>query len=108
MSKENLKEYNNGALWMLEEDGSYLLGITQQGIDQAGSIIAIDLSEVGDEFEAGDWVGEIRGKDFVLEIVAPFDLTLQERNEIIMEQPALLEDDPTGDAWLLKVEKRDG
>lgn len=106
MKKENLTEYNNGSLWSLAEEENFLLGITQSGLDQAGSIIAIDLSEAGDEYDAGDWIGEVRGKDLVLEIVAPFDLRLIERNEEILEQPSILEDDPTGDAWMLKVEKR--
>lgn len=108
MSKENPAEYNNGLLWLLEEGSAFLLGVTQQGLDQAGAITGIDLAEAGDEFDAGDWVGEIRGKDFVLDLVAPFDLSLLERNDEIIDQPNILEDDPTGDAWLLKVEKRNG
>lgn len=104
--KENLKEYNNGLLWMVDEDEFILIGITQHALDQAGSLIAIDLAEPGDEFDSSDWIGELRGKDNVIEIIAPFDLLVKERNEEILQQPSFLEDDPTGDAWVLRVEKK--
>lgn len=103
-----LKEYQEGLFWSSEEDGALVIGVTQSALDQAGSVVEIDISEKGDEFEAGDWIGEIRGKNSVVEIVAPCALRVTERNDELLEQPALVEDDPTGDAWVLRAERLDG
>lgn len=102
---KELKEYNEGLLWSLEEGEGHLIGVTQQTLDSAGAVAEIDAADAGDEYEAGDWIGEIRGKNSVIDIVAPFDLKVVERNEEVLSQPALLEDDPTGDAWILRVER---
>lgn len=102
------QEFQDGLLWRSEEESLVVIGVTQSALDQAGAISEIDMAEKGDEFEAGDWIGEIRGKNSTVEIVAPFGLRVTERNEELLEQPAMIEDDPTGDAWVLRVEKVDG
>jgi glycine cleavage system H protein len=103
-----LREFNEGLLWQSEEEGALVIGVTQQAIDQAGTVAEIEVSDSGDEFEAGDWIAEIRGKNAVVEVLAPYALRVTERNEELLGQPSLLEDDPTGDAWILRAEKLDG
>ncbi len=106
--KELLQEFQEGLVWKVEEGSGFTIGVTQSGLDQAGAIQEVEIAETGEEFEAGDWIAEIRGKASLLEILAPFDLRISERNEEILEQPGILEDDPTGDAWMLRVEQLDG
>lgn len=101
-----IQEYQEGLLWKSEGDGSHLFGFTQSALDLSGSVISVDLADEGDEFKAGDWMGEVQGQNSTVEIVAPFDLKVIERNEDVMEQPALLEDDPTGDAWVIRAERQ--
>jgi glycine cleavage system H protein len=103
--KEELQEYQEGLLWMVEEGDALTIGVTQSAIDMVGSVQGVEIADNGDEFEAGDWIGEIQGKDNMVEIVAPCRLRVTERNKEILEQPALVEDDPTGDAWMVRVEK---
>ncbi|MGE3260893.1 MAG: glycine cleavage system protein H [Bacteriovoracia bacterium] len=104
-----LTEFKEGLLWRIEEGESlFLVGVTQEALDSAGTIQALDLSDVGDEFEEGDWIGEIQGKNSLVEITAPFSLRIVESNREIREQPGLIEDDPTGDAWILRVERING
>jgi len=105
--KESLQEFQEGQCWKTQEGDSLTIGATQSGLDLAGAVIEVEISDPGDEFEAGDWIGEIRGKDGVLEILAPCNLRLTERNEEVIEQPGVLEDDPTGDAWMMRAEKLD-
>jgi glycine cleavage system H protein len=68
----------------------------------------VELADAGDEFETGDWIGEIRGKNSLVEIFSPCHLRIAERNEELLGQPSMVEDDPTGDAWMLRAEKLDG
>jgi glycine cleavage system H protein len=103
---KDLKEFQDGELWMMEDGESFLIGVTQSALDAAGALSELDASEAGDEFEAGDWIGEIRGKNQTLDITAPFDLRVVEKNEEVIRQPSLVEDDPTGDAWVLRVERK--
>lgn len=103
--KEELQEYQEGLLWKVEEGDALTIGVTQSAIDMVGSVQGVEIADNGDEFEAGDWIGEIQGKDNLVEIIAPCRLRVTERNNEILEQPALVEDDPTGDAWMVRVEK---
>jgi glycine cleavage system H protein len=105
--KESLQEFQEGLLWKTDDGEQVTIGVTQSAIDQVGTVAAVDLADTGDEFDAGDWIGEIRGKELTVELLAPCRLRIAERNEDILEQPAVLEDDPTGDAWMLRVEKLD-
>lgn len=105
---KQIQEFNEGLSWKLEEGGSLVLGVTQSALDLAGSVTEIEMSDNGDEFEAGDWIAEIRGKNSVVDLLAPCALKVVERNDELLGQPALLEDDPTGDCWILRAEKIDG
>lgn len=105
--KELLQEYQEGLLWKIEEGEALTIGVTQSAIDQAGAVSGLDSADAGDEFEAGDWIGEVQGKESTVEIVAPCRLRITERNQELLDNPALLEDDPTGDAWLLRAERMD-
>lgn len=105
--KDTPQEYQDGLLWKIEDGEQLTIGVTQSAIDQVGTVAEVELADAGDEYEAGDWIGEIRGKETTVEVLAPCKLRVSERNEELLEQPSVLEDDPTGDAWMLRVEKLD-
>ena len=105
--KDSIQEYQDGLLWKRPDEDQLTIGVTQSALDQAGAVADIDLADPGDEYELGDWIGEIRGKEALIELVAPCRLRVMERNEEVLEQPSVLEDDPTGDAWMLRVEMLD-
>lgn len=101
MSAE-LEEYGGGALWFSMDDGVVIVGATIAGIQSLGVINHIEFAEVGDEFRKGDWIAEINGSEGALQVVAPEDLTVEEFNTELVTEPSFLEDDPTGDGWLLR------
>ena len=108
MSKpSSLNEYGEGMFWTSVAGNSTLIGVTQETINSVGDVEEIELAEVGDEFEEGDWIGEIRGRETAIEILAPYPLEIEEANETVVSDVGMLADDPTGDAWLLRVKKRD-
>lgn len=102
--KDTLQEYQDGLLWKTTEGDQLTIGVTQSALDQVGAVAAVEIADAGDEFEPGDWIGEIRGKESTVEVLAPCRLRVSERNEEVLDQPTTLEDDPTGDAWMLRVE----
>ncbi|MGZ3649732.1 MAG: glycine cleavage system protein H [Bdellovibrionota bacterium] len=105
--KESPQEFQEGLLWQTAEGDLLTIGVTQSALDQVGTVQEIEIADAGDEFEAGDWIGEIRGKETLVEMLAPCRLRISERNEQVLESPSVLEDDPTGDAWMMRVEKLD-
>ncbi len=105
---KELQEFQNGLQWKIQEGNQLTLGITQSALDQAGTLIDVDLGDEQDEFESGDWIGELRGKNSTVELVAPESIRVMEINREVVEQLSQLEDDPTGDAWLIRAEVMDG
>jgi glycine cleavage system H protein len=105
---KELQEFQNGLQWKIQEGNQLTLGITQSALDLAGALIEVDLGDEQDEFEAGDWIGELRGKNSTVEMVTPENIRVMEINREVIEQLSQLEDDPTGDAWLIRAEVLDG
>ena len=101
---KELEEFQNGLQWKIQEGKILTLGITQSALDQAGALVELELADEEDEFEAGDWIGELRGKNSTVDLLAPVNGKIVEVNREILEQLSQLEDDPTGDAWLLRAE----
>lgn len=100
MSKNarEIREYAGGYLWWAGQEVGRVLGVTELAITDLGDMEGVDLPEPGQEFSDGDIMGELTGRNQSIEITAPFKLRVEEVGDT-----ELLADDPTGDAWLLRV-----
>jgi len=103
--EEQLKEYENACLWYIDDGVTVTIGITQKAIDLVGGVTDVDLAEVGDELTDKASAGEIFGKNTSMEVLTPCSMRITEWNEEVMASVNFIEDDPTGDAWLLRGEK---
>ncbi len=101
---KELEEFQGGLQWKIQEENLLTLGITQSALDLAGALVEVELADVEDEFAKGDWMGELRGKNQTVDLLAPADLRILEVNREVLDQFSQLEDDPTGDAWLIRAE----
>jgi glycine cleavage system H protein len=90
--------------WVLVEGAVATIGITAYAAAQLGDIVYLDLPDVGTEVAGGSIVGEIESTKSVGELFAPVDGTVVEKNEGVESSPELVNSDPLGDGWLLKVE----
>ena len=99
---DTIKESSNGRLWHAPDNEAFVFGLTQLAVEECGAIVEIELPEPGEFFSAGEMMGEIQGRNAAVALVAPCDLTILESNEVVQENFALLDDDPIGDAWLLR------
>ncbi|MCO5142023.1 MAG: hypothetical protein M9962_02910 [Oligoflexia bacterium] len=100
----DLVEYQNGLLWMRKEGNFYILGFTQLAIESIGSPDELELIEVDDEVESGGWIGELKSRSASVALLAPEGGKIVEINEDLIDQVQLVEDDPTGDAWAVRME----
>lgn len=80
------------------------IGITDTAQDALGDIVYLELPSVGDEITAGAVIGEIESTKSVSELFSPVTGTVAEVNQDAIDDPALVNSDPYGAGWLLKVD----
>ena len=100
--------YSEEHEWVALEGTTATIGITDFAADALGDIVFVELPEVGAELSRGDVFGEAESTKSVSELYAPVTGTVVEINDAVVDDPALLNSAPFGDAWLIKVEVADG
>ena len=88
---------------MLVDGDTALVGITAYAADKLGDVVFVELPAVGSSVAAGTVVGEIESTKSVGELFAPVNGTVVETNEAVVNSPELVNSDPFGAGWLLKV-----
>ena len=83
--------------------GTATIGITDYAADQLGDVVFVELPDAGSEVEAGKVVGEIESTKSVGELFAPVSGTIAEANSAVIDNPELVNDDPFGAGWLIKL-----
>ncbi|MFT4220828.1 MAG: glycine cleavage system protein GcvH [Microbacterium sp.] len=79
------------------------IGITDYAADKLGDVVYVDLPAAGAAVVANDVCGEIESTKSVGELYAPLDGTVVEVNDAAVDDPSLVNADPFGDGWLLKL-----
>lgn len=80
------------------------VGITDVAADALGDIVYLELPAVGATVAAGTVVGEIESTKSVSELFSPVSGTVVEVNDAAVDDPAMVNADPYGAGWLLKIE----
>lgn len=102
-TKEEL-QYTAEHEWVLVEGSVATVGITAYAAEKLGDIVFVDLPKAGSEVAEGKVVGEIESTKSVGELFAPVNGTVVEANEAVAASPELVNSDPFGAGWLIKVE----
>jgi glycine cleavage system H protein len=98
---ENL--YTREHEWVRVEDDVCVLGITEFAQHELGEVVFVELPEVGQVFDTGDELGTIESVKAVAEIYTPVAGEVIEVNESVSDDPELLNEDPHGEGWLIKI-----
>ena len=96
-------QYTKDHEWIAVDGDIATVGITAYAADKLGDVVYVDLPAIGATVAAGRVVGEIESTKSVGELFAPVDGEVVERNEAVVADPALVNGDPMGGAWLIKV-----
>lgn len=83
------------------------IGISAFALDQLGDIVFIELPDVNSALEKGETFGTIESVKAVEDMYAPVTGTVIERNDLVVESPELIAEDPYGEGWFLKVRIND-
>jgi len=89
--------------WVKQEDDICVLGITDFAQSELGEVVFVELPEVGQMVNAGAEIGTIESVKAVAEIYTPVAGEVVEINESLADDPQVLNEDPHGDGWLVKL-----
>jgi glycine cleavage system H protein len=103
MADKTELKYTAAHEWILVEGTTATVGITDYAADKLGDVVFVELPEVGSTVASGTVVGEIESTKSVGELFAPVDGTVLEANEAVVDAPELVNSDPFGEGWLIKV-----
>ena len=89
------------------EGGIGTIGITDYAQKELGDVVFVELPQVGTELEAADELGSIESVKAVSELFSPVSGQVVEVNEALAENPALVNTDPWGDGWMVRIRLSD-
>ncbi|TFD24294.1 glycine cleavage system protein GcvH [Cryobacterium sp. TMS1-13-1] len=90
--------------WVLVDGSVATVGITAYAAEKLGDVVFVELPGVGSTVASGTVVGEIESTKSVGELFAPVNGTVTETNDAVVDSPELVNSDPFGAGWLIKVE----
>ena len=103
---ENLK-YTNEHEWIrLEGDVAYI-GITDYAQEHLGDIVFVDVTTVGETLDANEVFGTIEVVKTISDLFLPVAGEVLELNEALEENPDLVNKDPYGEGWIIKIKPSD-
>jgi glycine cleavage system H protein len=100
---ENIK-YTNDHEWVRVEGNIGIIGITDYAQGELGDVVFVDIDADLKEISKGNSFGTIEAVKTVGDLFAPFSGKVTEINKKPSETPEVVNSDPYGDGWMIKVE----
>ena len=98
------RKYSREHEWaLIEGEGLVVVGITDYAQDQLGDVVYVELPSTGAEVGQFEKMGEIESVKAVSDIFSPVGGQVVEVNGELEGQPELVNDDPTGGGWMVKL-----
>ncbi len=99
--------YSHEHEWVAVEDNIATIGITDYAQQQLGDVVYIELPKVGTQLTKDEAFGVVESVKAVSDIYAPVSGTVTEVNVDLPSSPETVNEDPYGDAWMVRVEMSD-
>ncbi len=96
-------KYSEDDEWVKVDGDTATIGITDYAQDQLNDIVYLELPSDGDSFEAGETFGVVESVKAASDLIMPVSGTIAESNEDLIDAPELINSDPYGEAWMIKV-----
>ena len=94
-------------VWISIEDRHVHLGVTNYLQKDLGTVISVELPDVGDQIEEGEVFAEIESVSTVHELISPVSGRVLAANPQLEEHPAMINEDPYSEGWLIEVRLKD-
>ena len=102
MYPENYR-YTKEHEWVSVEGDTGTIGITFHAQNELGDIVYVDLPKLGAMIEQGKTMGSVESVKAVSDIYSPVSGEVVEVNDLLSSAPEKMNQDPHGDAWLVKI-----
>jgi len=99
--------YSRTHEWARREGQTAVVGITDYAQSQLGDVVYVELPEVGEEYRRGDALGVVESVKATSDIYAPLSGKVVEINQALMDDPAVVNRDPYGEGWMVRLELLD-
>ena len=98
------RKYSKEHEWVKMEDATQALaGITVYAQDQLGDIVYVDLPKTGATIRFMEKMGEVESVKAVSDLFSPITGEVTEVNERLLDHPELVNEDPLGEGWMMRV-----
>jgi len=104
---DNLR-YTKDHEWLrLDNDGTAVVGITDHAQESLGDITFVELPEADSEYDEGETFGVVESVKAVSDLYMPVSGTVVAINEELEDQPEVVNSDPYGAGWMIKLKLAD-
>ncbi|MGP1308992.1 MAG: glycine cleavage system protein GcvH [Phycisphaerales bacterium] len=107
MSTPADRKYTETHEWLRDDGEVVTLGITQHAVDELTDITYVEMRAKGTAIKSGDTVGEVESVKATSDIYSPVGGEIVEVNAKLADDPSLLNSDPYGDGWLVRIKPSD-
>ena len=96
-------KYSEDHEWVRVEGEEALIGISDFAQSQLSDVVYVELPEVGDSFERGEVLATIESVKAASDVFMPLGGEVLETNSVLEDTPGLVNEDPYGEAWLVRI-----
>ena len=96
--------YTKDHEWLRVDGTTGVVGITDFAQSELGDIVYVEIDAEGEELDADEVFGTVEAVKTVSELFMPVSGTVSEFNEQLEDEPELVNDDPYGDGWIIRIE----
>lgn len=99
--------YTEDDEWVRREGDEATVGITDYAQDSLSDIVFVELPAEGDSFDQGESFGVVESVKAAADLYMPLAGTITAVNEAVIDEPELINSDPFGEGWLVKIKLSD-
>lgn len=107
MAVPNDRRYSKSHEWFKAEGNLVTIGITKFAADELTDVTYVDLPAVGKSVAAGSSFGEVESVKATSELYSAVGGTVRELNDRLSDEPQLVNEDPFGAGWMIKLQCSD-
>ena len=99
--------YTEDHEWVRVEGDSAVVGITDYAQNELGDVVFVEIETEGEELEKGETFGTVEAVKTVSDLFMPVGGTVSEVNQSLADDPELVNKDPYGKGWMIKISLKD-
>jgi glycine cleavage system H protein len=100
-------KYSKNHTWVRVAGDYVFIGVTEKFMESIDDIVDITLPDIGEEIVADEPFAAIDDGREIIDVVSPISGEIVKVNKKVKKDPAILNEDPLGDGWLIKVDPYD-